>query len=253
MCLLTLIPGDVAVPEQDLRNGHEVNTDGCGLAAVTDDGIIIERSMEPLVDRAVALRAEYPYAPIVYHARLSTGSAATPENLHPFQAGDDDQTWIFHNGALHVGDWAKDMSDTKAFADYIFPAAFAGSLDDAPMVALLEQWMTPLNKMLIVTVNPEYDENIYVLNRDQWLVTPAGVLHSNSDFLGKGDGWDEVVSEDGTLWRWRALQPGQCGSCHLYGCDGTCPPPTHPGHRFPATRNETERRAIVAAAGRVRM
>jgi hypothetical protein len=114
--------------------------------------------------------------------------------------------------------------------------------------------MTPVNKMLIVTVNPQYDENIYVLSRDQWLATPAGVLHSNSDYLGKGAGWGEEITSDGHLMRWRALQPGQCRTCGVFHPDPavhTAPPLALPGH--PAYRDETERREIVAAAGRVRM
>ncbi len=237
--------------EQHLRNGAEVNDEYHGYAIATPGTLLVEKSADPewLIRKFAAMRQVLPDAHAVFHSRLSTGSANTPENGQPLFCGDD--TVVAHNGALPFREWAlaDGYSDTRTFAEFVFPQAFA-DLDDTATFGLLEQWATPANKLVFLTVDPRYAEQAYIVHRGQWIVTPEGVLHSNSDHLGKGAGWDEATSGDGTLWRWRILQPGQCPSCFVFGCDGSCPPKTHPGHAHPAMRDETARRALVAGAPR---
>jgi hypothetical protein len=254
MCLISYHPPGVPADEGHLRNGIEVNDEGFGYAIADGGTLLTERSMDPdLLDQFLALRQAHPGAPAVWHSRLSTGSAARLDKCHPMVVGDDPQTVLVHNGRIPAGNWA-DRSDTEVFAQDIFPRAFA-DLDDEPTFWLMEKFITTASKVAIVTVNPRYRENVYVTHLDQWLVTPGGVLHSNSDFLGKGAGWQEEVSAaDGHLRRWRTLQPGQCRTCGVFHPDPavhTAPPLAMPAH--PAFRDETERREIVAAAGRVRM
>ena len=252
MCSLSYYAPGVPVDEQHLRNGAEVNDEGYGYALVAD-ALYVGRSMDPgLLGEFAELRACYPDAPAVFHSRLSTGSAVTSDNIHPFTVAGDGTTVVFANGTLpYETRWldVAGLCDTRVFAEESFPAIFS-DLDDAVTFEMLTRWCTPANKMAIVTANPRYAEPVYLVNRDQFLVTGQGVLHSNSDHLGKGAGWDEATSGDGTLWRWRILQPGQCPSCFVFGCDGSCPPKTHPGHAHPAMRDETARRALVAGAPR---
>jgi hypothetical protein len=247
MCSLSYYAPGVPVDEQHLRNGAEVNDEGYGYALVAD-ALYVGRSMDPgLLGEFAELRACYPDAPAVFHSRLSTGSAVTSDNIHPFTVAGDGTTVVFANGTLpYETRWldVAGLCDTRVFAEESFPAIFS-DLDDAVTFEMLTRWCTPANKMAIVTANPRYAEPVYLVNRDQFLVTGQGVLHSNSDHLGKGAGWDEQVI-DGELYRWRLRQPGQCDRCSLFGCSGNC----QGDGRLPAHRNETARRALVAGAPR---
>lgn len=245
MCYLLVLEEGIPLDIRHVRNGEEPNQEGSGLAIVTDFGLYTEKSLGSLADRFAELRAEFPDGPAMYHARLSTASAVTQENLHPmFPAGDYD-TAIAHNGAFPYSGYALEPgeSDTALFASETFPQLFS-DLDDEVSFGLMEQWMRPWNKVAFITVNPRYRKNLYITHAGQWLRSDDGALHSNPEYLGKGPGWDETTDSDGDLWRWRVPQPGMCPVCWLRNCEGGCE------RRFllPALRNESERRRIVQAA-----
>lgn len=254
MCCIAVHAEGVPAEEEALRNLIVPNDDYHGYAMITPTGkIVTDKSPdgEFLLGQFLALRKMFPDGPAVWHSRLSTGSAVTEENGHPLICAAD--TVLFHNGQLNVGTIASDdpRSDTAVFAQDLFPA-FA-NLDDHYVFSLLEEWATPHNKMVFLTTSERYSEQVYIVNRDQWLVSPGGVLYSNSDFLGQGAGWDEMI-RDGDLYRWRVLQPGQCPDCFVYGCASLKKPGLGCQRRMrhvgmPAYRNETKRRAQVEAAG----
>jgi hypothetical protein len=251
MCHLVFYAPQVPVDVQHLRNGAEVNDEFHGFAIATPGRMVVAHAPDAdwLIRQFRKVRDEHPGSPAIWHSRLSTGSANTLDNAQPLTCGADPQTVVAHNGALPFRDWAlaDGYSDTRAFAEFVFPLAFA-DLDDPATFELLEAWSTPANKLAFLTASPRYESQWYLTHRDQWIVTPSGALHSNADFLGRDAGWGEHIDADGDVWRWRQWQPGQCAGCHAFHDGGQHPLPLKSG--MPAHRNESERRRQVAAAAR---
>jgi hypothetical protein len=247
MCLLSYYPPDVVPDEAELLLGAKVNDEGYGMGIRTSDGhLIVSHALADapgLIAFFCDLRKAFPDSHAVFHSRLSTGSAISLLNTHPIRVPVDSDTVIFHNGSLPIEPHlleASGMSDTRYFAKYLWPR----NLDEDH--GALEHWAGPRNKIVILTRNPCYAQPAYVINARQFITTPAGAKHSNADFLGKGVGWDEMTI-NGDLFRYRISQPGQCGNCAAFGHDGAAC--TEPRSKTPiAWRNETKRRAMVAAA-----
>jgi len=220
MCLLSYFPPGVPADKRALRLGAEVNDEGHGCAIIVDGHLIVDKGMdfEGVLAPFLTLRELYPDSPAVFWSRTVSAGEYGLEGCQPYG---DDQTVIFHNGTLPYGGWVKDYpSDTAAFADTTFPICFS-SLDDDDTFGALEHWMTPVNKMVILTVNPSYRLNAYMVHQDQF-IEKDGAYYSNSDFLGKGVGWDEEIlvshgaGQNVHLYRWRLTQPGQCSRCHTF-------------------------------------
>jgi len=262
--MISLYPPGVMPVRKELENGLEVNTDGAGFAIVVpeewgdqnDSQMLMAKDHENpgyTLDMFMNLREKYPEGPAVFHSRLSTGSAVSFANTHPVAVGGDPETLLFHNGDLSTMiSVAEGESDTVRLADDWLPHL---DLDDWTHADSIEWVMTRTgSKAVILTSNPRWQEQAYVYNRGQWLLTPGGALHSNPDYLGKGVGWDEMTliqppegagdGEAGDLWRYNLPQPGQCGRCNLFGHDEmTC---ERPRAKVPFRwRNESQRRRKV--------
>jgi hypothetical protein len=254
MCLLSYHAPGVPVDELELRNGLEVNDEGAGYALATEDGLLIRnRSLngEAMLDRylrerkAIGTHATHG----VFHARLSTSTAVTLDNCHPFPVGGDEGALLFHNGSLYPVPSTEPRCDSRIFADD--KLMIGGRLDDPVAFSAADDYISSTgSKIIVITDRSSYREPVYIFNRSQWIATPEGALHSNADFLGKGAGWDELEIDQGVLgrnlWRWRQTQPGQCDNCYLFGhSEVACEAPRSSAPN--AWRNETARRAKVAA------
>jgi len=252
MCLLSYYAPGVPVDEDELRRGAEVNDEGHGFALTlpADDvrGILTAKGMDfgSVLRLFAGMRSEYPQSHAAFHSRLATTGRVCTQQAHPVMCCPNGSEWnaaLFLNGTLDFPFEAiGKLSDTEHLAHGLESM----DLDDPVHADALEIQAKRCNaKILILAADDLMAENAYIFNRDQWVVTPQGVLHSNADFRGKGTGWDESTCDDGTLLRWRMLQPGQCSFCFRYGCRN----PAHPGEDYPphppAWRNETERRAKV--------
>jgi len=245
MCEIFYYPEGVEVDADDLKRSAEHNDEGFGCVIMHDGALMVMRSNHPsLIGAFAGMRRDLP-GPAAFHCRLATTGEVSLSQMHPVQVGDS-ETYLFHQGTLpepYVSEARHHCrSDTQEFADVLDPIIreYEGEVAEPP-VAVLNNLIGKDNKMLIMTSDPRYAEQAYVLNRDQWMVTPYGALTTNADHLGKGKGWDEALCPDGTLYRWRIRQPGQCAGCDLYGCSRGCMPKATP----PAYRNETESRARV--------
>lgn len=254
MCLITLLPPGIRATGETLRgirNGLEVNPDGAGFAIVADGYVIRERDMDgdALASLFTAARSLWRDHWACFWSRTATTGGIGPEYLHPLQVGADPATLLFHNGTIAEMDSGEDTrSDSQRLADMLGdPDGPRLGLDFLGAdLALLETLIGSYNKAAVLSANPAREECV-IVNRGQWLVTPQGVLHSNADYLGQGDGWRECRDDDGKLYRWSALQPGQCPDCHLYGCkwldwDEDTRRPCKPAPtRLPRFRCETDR------------
>jgi glutamine amidotransferase len=185
MCLLTFLPAGVMPDPAALRNGAYLNDDGHGFAIVVDDHIIVQRGMDAdvLVEAFGAVRHQHPDGPALFHSRLSTHGEASVDNCHPFPIGGDARTLLAHNGVLpKLVQPAKGdpRSDTRIAAEDFLPVF--GSLRARRTRLRFERWMTPHNKVVILTVDRRFKQRAYILN-EQSGIWAGEIWYSNDGYL----------------------------------------------------------------------
>jgi len=212
MCLLTYFPPGSTVDIGALYNGALFNDDGHGYAIVDRERgrIIVRRAMkaDDLITRFAAERAEYPHAPALFHSRFTTHGVTDKSNCHPFALNRDPRTVVAHNGILpaHVQPVVGDVrSDTRVAAEDFLPQALGvrkpgwlkahpewmpkgtwrptfGSLDSRSARRRFRRWLGSYNKIVILTVDPRWQRNAYVINEAEG-VWDGGVWYSNYGYL----------------------------------------------------------------------
>lgn len=233
MCLLTYYPDGVMPDASMLQDAAEVNPDGHGFAIVTPSGLLIERGMDAveMIHAFVEMRDVFPERPALFHSRWASHGSIGLDNCHPFEIGGDPRTVVAHNGVLPA--WTHPSkgdarSDTRIAAEDCLPAF--GSLDSEPVMRGLAGWMGPHNKIVILTVDPQYRHNAYLVNEDHghWV---DGVWYSNLNFLTPRQPWptwstsgsrcDNTGLTCPVCWCEDALDPDR-GFCQVCGCCPDC-------------------------------
>lgn len=249
MCMLTFFPHGVQPDVEALANGAVANDDGHGFAIVHGDRLIVRHGMDAsnMIAKFTALRAELPDGPALFHSRLGTGGSVSRRNCHPFYVGDDRMTVVAHNGILpntaqpFKGDW---RSDTRYAAEEILPTRFS-DIGSKRWRRRLTKWLGKHNKLVFLTVNPNYWQNAYILNEEagEW---NGGIWYSALDYLypgcrgyytgvGTRSLWDSsttLFTCDQCLFRTLDIEIGycwKCGACADCGsirgfCDCYIPP-----------------------------
>lgn len=189
MCILSYLKPGVAVDEDGLLNGGLSNPDGHGWAITdTKNGrIVIGKSMDLLeaLDGFLAARKDLPDEHALFHSRWATHGTLDTSNVHPFIAGHSEQTVVAHNGILpreahpRKGDT---RSDTRLFADELLSTRYR-RLNRERVQQALANWITSANKLVILTVDPRYRHNAFLINSHQgtW-DKETGIWHSNFDY-----------------------------------------------------------------------
>lgn len=200
MCILSYLPAGATVDdtvEEHLWNGGLSNPDGHGWAIASHRGMVLGKSLhlDEALGKFAAVRNEYPDAPALFHSRWATHGSVRVGNCHPFLVGNNHQTVLAHNGVLPKdahpakGD---DRSDTAILAEDIIPRRWF-RLDKPTVIESMSQWATKSNKLVILTVNPRYKKNAYLINESQGIWDkPTGVWHSNYDFESPYPKWARV-------------------------------------------------------------
>lgn len=132
------------------------------------------------------MRSTYMDGPALFHSRWATHGSVREENCHPFYVNGDKKTVLAHNGILPAdahpakGD---DRSDTRILADDLLPERYA-KLDRKSTRRSLATWAGRGNKLLILTVDPAYRRNVYLVNAaaGTWDETTK-MWHSNTSYL----------------------------------------------------------------------
>jgi Glutamine amidotransferases class-II len=207
MCLLTFYPAGILPDVTTLANGAYVNDDGHGFAIVTGRRILVRRGLdaERMVTSFDHLRGKYPDGPALFHSRFGTHGTIGRHNCHPFRVGGDRRTVLAHNGILpkmvqpREGDT---RSDTRIAAEDLLPRKPFGSLGSWRGRDRLAKWLGPGNKIVILTVDPHYRENSYIVNEDRG-IWDSGVWYSNNDYR-EPERWE--------IRDWRAAPA--CPVCH---------------------------------------
>lgn len=247
MCLLTFVPASVSPDPRALSRGAEANPHGHGFALITGNRIVTGHGMnaEEVIDTFARIRADHPAGPALFHSRYATHGIRTVDNCHPFRLGGNARTMLAHNGILpkrvHPGayDW---RSDTRIAAEDYLPAMPFGSLDTHRGARGLETWLG-LSKLLILTVDPAYDQQVYLFgeSKGQW---DNGIWYSNSSYLPVSqrystrkryvcDGCDDIdLHRVGRYCR----TCGWCFACEVRFPHCECSPPRarNTRHRAPA-------------------
>lgn len=193
MCLLTYFPEGIQPNVEALAKGARANSDGHGFAIVipsTGKGgkggrILVRKSMQAdgLIKEFAMLRALYPDGPAMFHSRITTDGITDLFNCHPFMVGGDKRTILGHNGILpsSARPGKKDKrSDTRIFAEVLAKEFKLTTLLGRQMAG---EWMGTYNKMVILTVDPAYHHNGYIINESQgsW---NEGIWYSNGTYKG---------------------------------------------------------------------
>ena len=184
MCMLCVVPPGVIPSREKLENSALNNPHGFGFAiAIPEEHRIIrERTMnaDESVNRFLELRNQYLTGYAMWHARYATHGSRTVLNCHPFVVGDDDRTYLAHNGILDIEIEPKDdRSDTRVFAEDLLPAiGGVTALDNDHVWRMLEDF-TAGSKVAILTLDPKAKHQMYLLNEKAGKEDTTGVWWSN--------------------------------------------------------------------------
>lgn len=187
MCLLTFFPADVQPNVDNLYNGSIINGDGHGWAIANGDRLLVGHGMSEVevIESFAIARSQNPHGPALFHSRYTTHGETNVENCHPFYLGGDQRTVLAHNGILpgNVQPRSKKdkRSDTRIAAEWFIPKVL-GSPHLRRNRMKVEKWMGDYNKIAILTVNPKYKEQAYLLNEDAG-IWDKGIWYSNDGYL----------------------------------------------------------------------
>ena len=245
ICLLTIHPKGVEAIRSEMEHGLEVNPEGAGWAILCNGSVHSGKGLNGKfeLDTYLLLREKMGNPPGVFHARLATaGRGLGYSGCHPLDVPGTDLK-VFHNGTLPGEFWDADdpRSDTRQFAEDWLPGRAVWA-SEGTLAAKLADMIGPFNKMVLAG-----PRGLLVINEQEFLTTPEGALHSNADYLGQGEGWDEMTI-GGDLYRYNLPQPGQCETCNRLSCAGKAECDGTRQKHPPRWRNESARRASLAVA-----
>jgi len=196
MCLLLLAKPNFTPKKKFLNCACDSNPHGFGFAFHTGKKIYTFHSLDKAeaIDNFYKMRAKYPEAWAMFHARYATHGSVKIENCHPFKVNKSEKTILGHNGILPLkpakGD---DRSDTKLFAEDFLPVFGLENLDDEKFFNELEDFCAG-SKLVIFTTEPNMENQIYVINENlgHWF---KGVWYSNNSYM-------EPKTRTITTWDW---------------------------------------------------
>lgn len=214
MCILSYLAPGIAVDEEGLLNGGIANPDGHGWAIADDGKMFIGKSMDlqEALDGFIVAREKRPNGHALFHSRYATHGTKDTYNVHPFRAGHSEGTVVAHNGVLPFSIWpdkGDNRSDTHKFADELLSTRYR-RLDKTRARQALADWIGSGNKLVILTVDPRYQHNVYLINKSQGNTDPdTGIWHSNYDY----EGWANYGkwTSKGTKWSGTATTPTTIG------------------------------------------
>jgi hypothetical protein len=230
MCLLTYLPAGMLPDITALLTGAAFNPDGHGFAIVDSDQLIVRRGLDgpQLIDVFAVLRHRHRHGPALFHSRFATHGVRSIDNCHPFPIGADPRTVIAHNGVLPkaVQPAGKDpRSDTRIAAEDFLP--MFGPLRQRRVRRRFEQWMTPDNLAVVLTVDPRFRQRGYILN-EQSGIWDDGIWYSNDGYLpAPAPRWSSIgeLGPGRPMWDDLEIGAARCGYCYAVVGDplGECP------------------------------
>lgn len=181
MCLLTYTEAGEWPDMEKLEDASAINGDGFGWSIVHDGRLRRGASMsidEALTTYSVALRESN--GPSMFHLRWATHGVKDLTNVHPFKA-DRGRTMIGHNGIIDNVKTFGTESDTAAFVRRYWPSWANRDFDKPETFRHLERWIGSGNKLVILTTDPRYKSDHYIVNEKagHW---DNGTWYSNTSY-----------------------------------------------------------------------
>lgn len=245
--MLCVVPPHVMPSRTLLEDSALNNPHGFGFAIVipSEKRIHAERTMDAdaSINKFLEMRKRHPEGYAMWHARFATHGSQTVDNCHPFRVGGDRKTYLAHNGILPTIEDYTDRSDTRIFAEDLIPAMGGVKALDNPQVWNMLEDFTSGSKVCILTVDPEAQQQMYLLHENKGWYDKDGVWWSNNscyinygyptygnykykplDYLDKDAGeWLECDVCENYIAKSDVKEFGlsedfceECGSC--YGC-----------------------------------
>jgi len=188
MCILVVADPGTIPTREELVMGSVSNPHGFGFAIVTNDGeLVVNRSMEAdaLIDEFLELREANMEGTAIFHARYASQGSIDIDNCHPFYLGDDKQSVLAHNGNFcnDLQPKGDDRSDTRWFAEDVIPSLGGiTALDNPYLYEMISEW-SGSNRVAFLTVNPEAEQELYLIGEELGSVDKDGVWWSNQYHL----------------------------------------------------------------------
>jgi predicted glutamine amidotransferase len=185
MCLLVVCKPNAIPKREELTEGACANPHGFGFAIVADGKVIRYRTMsaKKAVSKFLELREQYPSGYAIWHARYATHGVKNEDNCHPYQVGDDTNSFLAHNGVLDTFISKGDKrSDTRVFAEDTLPKLGGVlALEDENIYRMIEGWAGS-SKIAVLTTNPQAQYQLYLINERLGTWDEHGVWWSNSSY-----------------------------------------------------------------------
>jgi len=185
MCLLVVCKPNAIPKREELTEGACANPHGFGFAIVADGKVIRYRTMsaKKAVSKFLELREQYPSGYAIWHARYATHGVKNEDNCHPYQVGDDTNSFLAHNGVLDTFISKTDKrSDTRVFAEDTLPKLGGVlALEDENIYRMIEGWASG-SKIAVLTTNPQAQYQLYLINERLGTWDDNGVWWSNSSY-----------------------------------------------------------------------
>ena len=184
MCLAIYAPAGSDIPEKNLKNGFDNNSDGAGMAWATDGQLHVRKGMfkfEEVIDQYNAIK-QYP---CMIHFRKATSGKIDMANCHPFLFNDG-KLALIHNGVLAIKCNIDGLSDTAHFVKLVLEPLiknYSIPINDGSLHYLITTSIGS-DKMCIM----EGTGKTYILNEDKGI-------------------WDEKVWYSNTSFRWTYTKP----------------------------------------------
>lgn len=120
MCIAIVKPKGIDISEETLKNCHDRNKDGCGLAYIKDNKIYVYKTLD--FDKFMKVYNEVKdLSNMLIHFRIATHGKVEENNCHPFRL--NHRMVLIHNGIISgYGDSkTKDggKTDTQDFIDKV--------------------------------------------------------------------------------------------------------------------------------------
>jgi glutamine amidotransferase len=184
--MLTYLPAGVQPNPAALAAGAAPNPHGHGYAVVTAGGIAVGKSFdfEEALERFTLVRTENPDGPALFHSRFRAHGKKSRANIHPFNVGGQGSTVLAHDGILPASAQPgrrQTKSDSRIFAEDLLGATIPARFDNSDARRSLEHWIGPWNKVVVLTIGPQYEQQAYVFNQNVGIWN-GSTWYSNRDF-----------------------------------------------------------------------
>ena len=204
MCLAIWKPGGKEVPERYLEEAFRINSDGCGFAAATDGGIMLQKGFFNYKKFLKAYR-RFSKLPCLIHFRIATHGLTDLTNCHPFLFNEASFAAV-HNGIINIKCSDIKRSDTWHFVKLVLePLSKVMDIRHPALRYLVE---STISYSKIAVMDASGDVMIFNEDKGNW---KDGVWYSNRTYLPIAE--YTTYYQEHSEWGRASACAGVAGSC----------------------------------------